>query len=170
MMALSGLALGLPLLFSLVACGYQLAGSGELPGGINTIAVSVLKNRTGQSGLETEVTNALIDELTRRRQDLVVSADRADAILSGSIDSLSTEALTRTGALTASERRLVITASLTLKDRNGEILWQRSSLRAEQAYAVTSDRFISDRNRLLAIGEVSRRLAEYTYERLTDTF
>lgn len=152
------------------ACGYHFAGSGQLPDGVHTIGVRMLTNRTAESGLETEVTNALIDELTRRRQDLVVDVDHADAVLSGTIDSLATETLSRSGLLTATERRLVITASLVLKDRQGEILWQRSRLSAEQAYAVTNDAAQSERNRQRAIVDAARRLAEYTYERLTDTF
>lgn len=152
------------------ACGYHFAGSGQLPGEAQTIGVRVLSNKTAESGLETELTNALIDELTRRRQDLVVEVDRADAVLSGTIDSVATETLSRSGPLTATERRLVITASLVLKDRQGEILWQRSQLRAEQAYAVTNDAAQSERNRRLAIVDAARRLAEYTFERLTDTF
>lgn len=154
----------------LSACGYRFAGSGRLPDGVQTIGVQMLTNRTAESGLETQVTNALIDELTRRRQSSVVDVDQADAVLSGTIDSLATETLSRSGLLTATERRLVITASLVLKDRHGEILWQRSRLRAEQAYAVTTDVTQSERNRRLAIGDVARRLAEYAYERLTDTF
>jgi outer membrane lipopolysaccharide assembly protein LptE/RlpB len=151
-------------------CGYQLAGKGELPGKVDTIAVSMLANRTAESGLETKVTNALIDELTRRRQDLVVSTERADAVLSGTIDALSATTVARSGTLTAAERKVVITVSLTLKDRKGGVLWQGQRLTAEQAYPVADTKPHTETNRRAAIAQVAQRLAEYAYERLTDSF
>lgn len=147
-----------------------MAGSGQLPGDAKTIAVTVFTNRSLESGLETTVTNAMIDELTRRRQDMVVPADQADVILSGTIDGLTTETLSRSAALTAVERRLVITASMTLRDRDGNVLWQGRRLRAEQAYPVSRNRAATETSRRLAIGQVAQRMAEYVYERLTDAF
>ncbi|MFZ1983062.1 MAG: LptE family protein [Desulfatitalea sp.] len=161
---------GLALAWLLCGCGYQLAGKGELPGKVDTIAVSMLANRSAESGLETKVTNALIDELTRRRQGLVVATDRADAVLSGTIDALSATTVARSGTLTAAERKVVITVSLTLKDRKGEVLWQGQGLTAEQAYPVADTKPRTEANRRAAMAQVAQRLAEYAYERLTDSF
>ena len=133
-------------------------------------AVTMLVNRSGESGLEAKVTNALLDEITRRRQDLVVSVEQADAILSGTIDNLSTQTAARSGTLTATERKVVITVSLTLKDRNGEVLWQGARLVAEQAFPVADTKPQTESNRRAAMNEVAKRLAEYAYERLTDNF
>ena len=163
---MAGLALGM----LLAGCGYHMAGPGELPGKANTIAVTMLVNRSGESGYEAKVTNALLDEIIRRRQDLVVSVAQADAILSGTIDSLSTQTAARTGTLTAAERKVVITVSLTLKDRKGEILWQGPGLTAEQAFPVADSKPQTESNRRAALNEVARRVAEYAYERLTDNF
>lgn len=154
----------------LLACGYQLAGSGELPKGVNTIAVQVLANHTAESGLETTITNAVIDELTRRRQDLVVGVERADGILSGTINRLTTSTSARSDLLTAVERRLIVTVSFVLKDPSGKVLWQGRQLSAEQAYAVGESKAATEMNRRLAIGIVAQRLAEYLFERLTDSF
>ncbi|RJQ68768.1 MAG: hypothetical protein C4519_22600 [Desulfobacteraceae bacterium] len=153
----------------LAACGYRLAGSGRLPGDVSTIAVSVLTNRTALSGLESIVTNALVDEFTRRRQNLLVDADRADAVLTGSIDALATETVARSGTLTALQRRMVITASLVLKNRNGLVLWEQQ-ITAEETYTVDALRPETDRNLRLASAQAAQRLAEYAYARLTDTF
>jgi outer membrane lipopolysaccharide assembly protein LptE/RlpB len=153
-----------------VSCGYHLSGTGKLPGDVQTIGVSVLTNRTALSGLETIVTGALVDELTRRRQDLVVSADQSDAVLTGTIDALRTETLTRSSTLTAVERRMTITASFILKDRTGKVLWRGQRLTADQAYTVDNLRAETDRNLRVASTLVAQRLAEYVYERLTDAF
>ncbi len=152
------------------ACGYSFVGSGDLPGGIETIAVSVLENRTGETGIEITVTNALIDELTRRHQDMVVDRAEADAVLSGTINALSSSTVTRTSLLNAVERRLVIVASLTLKSADGTLLWERSNLRVEQDYAVGDIQAETSAERRAAINQAAQRLAEYAYERLTDSF
>ncbi len=154
----------------LTACGYQFAGPGQLPGGVQTIAVEVFTNRSAESGLETTLTNAVIDEMTRRRQDLVVGPKEADAVLSGTIDRLSTATLSRGGTLTAVERRVIMTASFVLKDRGGKVVWQVRGLSAEQAYSVGDSKAATDLNKRLAIGQVSERLAEYLFERLTGAF
>lgn len=154
----------------LTACGYSLAGPGQLPGGVQTIAVEVFTNRSAESGLETTLTNAVIDEMTRRRQDLVVGLNEADAVLSGTIDRLSTATLSRGGTLTAVERRVIMAASFVLKDRGGKVVWQASGLSAEQAYPVGDSKAATDLNKRLAIGRVSERLAEYLFERLTGAF
>jgi len=154
----------------LAACGYRISGGGRLPGGIKTIAVEVFTNRSAESGLETTLTNAVIDELTRRRPEVVVAVEGADGILSGTIDRLTSGTLARGGTLTAVERNLVIMASFVLKDRSGKVLWQGRQLKAEQAYAVGENKASTDMNRRLAAGLVSERLAEYLFERLTDAF
>jgi outer membrane lipopolysaccharide assembly protein LptE/RlpB len=154
----------------LVACGYRMAGPGQLPGESKTLAVTMLVNRSGESGLEAKVTNALLDEITRRHENMLVPEGRADAILSGTIDKLSTRTAARSGTLTAAERKVVISISLTLKDRTGEVLWQGSQITAEQAFPVAETKPQTESNRRAAINQVTQRLAEYAYERLTDSF
>ncbi len=164
------LGMGLALAMLLAGCGYRMAGPGELPGKSKTVAVTMLVNHSGESGLEARVTNALLDELTRRRQDWVVSAEQADAVLSGTIDKLSTQTAARTSTLTAAERMVVLTVSLTLKSRNGEVLWQGKGLTAEQAFPVGDAKPQTESNRRAALNEVAKRVAEYACDRLTDNF
>jgi hypothetical protein len=154
----------------LVGCGYRLAGSGQLPGKVKTIAVQVFENRTAESGLETTVTNAVIDELTRRRQDLVVESGRAEALLSGTVTRLTASTVSRSGTLTAQERKVVITAAFVLKGSDGTVLWQRGAIHADQAYAVEESKSATEMNKRLAIGLAAQRLAEYLFESLTDAF
>lgn len=134
------------------------------------MAVQLLRNRTAESGLETTVTNAVIDELTRRRQDLVVETKQAEGILSGTINRLTTATIARSGTLTALERKAVLSASFVLKDPDGKVLWQRETISAEQAYAVEESKSATEMNKRLAIGLAAQRLAEYLYVSLTDAF
>jgi outer membrane lipopolysaccharide assembly protein LptE/RlpB len=158
----AGLALG---------CGYQLAGRGELPGNVQTIAVRMLKNRSSETGVETLVTNALINELNRRRQGSVIAVERADAVLDGTIQSLSWDTISHRGINTASERRVYATVALTLTDRSGNVLWERSGLQAEQAYIVVDgDKTRTEFNRRQAIAALAEKMAGYVYRRMTDNF
>lgn len=153
------------------ACGYQFAGRGDLPGGIQTLAVQVLENRSSETGIETIVTGALVNELNRRRQGSVVNVAKADAVLSGTIESIAWGTVTRSGINTASERRVHATLSLTLTDNSGNVLWKRSGLKAAQAYAVAAGKKTETENsRRQAISALSEQMAEYVYRRLTDNF
>jgi hypothetical protein len=155
----------------IVSCGYRVGGGagGALPGDIATIGVSVVGNRTALSGLEAIVTNALVDEFTRRRPNMVTDAQSADAVLTGSIDSISTGTVARRGTLTALERRMVLTVSLILRDRKGQTLWTQT-LTAQETYFVNDQASQTDTNLRMAAALAARRLGEYAYERLTDAF
>jgi len=165
------------LLFALIAtglltgCGYRLAGRGELPGNTQTISVRMLENRSSETGVETLITNALINELNRRRRGSVVNADRADAVLAGTIESITWDTVSHSGINTASERRVYATISLTLTDRSGKVLWKRTGLTGEQAYTVVNDnKSATEFNRRQAISILAGQVAENVYRRLTDNF
>jgi outer membrane lipopolysaccharide assembly protein LptE/RlpB len=155
----------------LIGCGYRLAGRGELPGKVQSIAVRMLENRSSETGVETLITNALINELNRRRHGAVSAPDRADAVLAGTIDSLSWDTVAHRGVNTAAERKVYATISLTLTDRSGKVLWQRSGLSGSQAYTVVSDnKTATELNRRQAVSVLAEQVAENAYRRLTDNF
>lgn len=155
---------------TLAACGYRLAGSGELPGGVERIAINLLVNRSTENGIETTITNALIDEFTRRQQ-AVVPVQEAQATVSGTINSISWDTLSRRGVNAATERRVDVMISLVLKGMDGKVLWQSSGLTAKQAYAVVSgDKPATDANRRQAIELAVQRIAETAYRRMVDNF
>ena len=64
-------------------CGYHFAGEGSLPGNIRSIGVSMLANRTAETGVESIFTNDIIYEITRAKKVLLTSTDQADATLTG---------------------------------------------------------------------------------------
>lgn len=156
----------------LSACGYQFAGRGDLPGGIERIAVHVLENRSSETGIEIAITNALINEFNHRRQGSVVGADSADGVLKGTIDSIVWGTISRRGINTASERRVTATLSLTLTDDMGKVLWKRSGISAAEAYEVSQDgnKTITEGNRRQAISMLSEQMAEFVYRQLVDNF
>lgn len=152
----------------LSACGYRFAGGGSLPSGIKTVCVTMLTNRTSETGVENTFTNDLIYEFTRNGK--IASIDKADALLSGVVKSMSIKTISRSGAQTSIERRVTITLDLKLTDNDGRIIWSVKGVSGNEAYDVASDKLSTEQNRRSAISTLSERLAEKVYNSLTEDF
>ena len=160
----------LPIFFS--ACGYRFTGGGSFPAGIKSICVVTLENRTSETGAENIFTNDLIYEVTRDNKVVLTSKDKAEALLSGIIQSMSIETISRKGAHSSLslERRVTITVDVKLTDPNGKVIWYASDVSANEAYDVMSDKLATEQKRKGAISALSKRLAEKLYARITDDF
>ena len=159
-------------LFCLTACGYRFSGSGDFPEGVNYIFIEVLENRTSKIGVERIVTNQLIFEFSRQRQDSLVSnLEKADAVLKGTINSIRTQTISRVDAGIANEREVIMTVDLRMiKKDGGTVIWAAGGLSDREAYDVDSVKIETDRNEELAIGRLSERISERIFNRLTDDF
>ena len=156
------------LLFS--ACGYRFAGSGNLPGGAQTIAIEIFENRTPETGLENILTNDLIYEFTRRGRSVQKKSKDADAILTGVIESERITTISRQAEQRPLARRVEITVSLKLTGSDGGVKWFASNVSAFEDYDVATDTQVTNINKRQAIENLSKRLAERVYNRLTDNF
>jgi len=152
------------------ACGYKFTGGGSFPAGIKSICVVTLENRTSETGAENIFTNDLIYEVTRDNKVLLTTKDKADALLSGIIKSMSIQTISRTGTHTSLERRVTITIDVKLTDPNGKVIWYANDVSANEAYDVMSDKLATEQKRRDAISALSKRLAEKLYARITDDF
>ena len=153
-------------------CGYQFSGSGSYPAGGSQIFITILENRSGETGVESTFTNDLIYEFTRnRKESLAPDRSSADGILTGTIVSLSVENIARANVSTAVERRVTGTLNLQLASPAGRVLWSSGNIVERQAYdVVAGNRRATDQNKSDAIGIVSQKLAETAFNRLTDDF
>jgi len=156
----------------LTACGYHFAGSGSFPAGVSRVFITILENRSAETGAESIFTNDLIYEFTRnRKESLVQERSSADAILTGAIVSLSVENISRSTVSTAVERRVTGTMNLRLESSDGRILWSSGNIVERQAYAVVNgNKTATDQNKSDAIAVLSSKLAESAFNRLTDNF
>ena len=156
----------------IVGCGYRFAGSGSYPANVERIFITILENKTAETGVETTFTNDLIYEFTRnRKESLAQDRSTADAILTGTIVRLAVNNIARTSASTAVERRVTGTLRLQLKTPDGRLLWTSGDIVERQAYTVVSgNKTATDRNKTEAIAVVSEKLAESAFYRLTDDF
>lgn len=150
-------------------CAYKFAGGGDLPGSVKKVSISVLENKTAESGIENMITNDLIYEFTRNGK-VVAKIDDADAYLTGTIESANDEAISHKGDHVSLERRVTVVLGLKLKDRSGNIVWTGKDIAADQAFAVMADKIATENERRKAIAVLSKRLAENVYNRLTDNF
>ena len=111
-------------LICISGCGYHFSGSGSYPAGVKLIFVTLLENRTAETGVESTFTNDLIYEFTRnRKESLTRKRSSADGILSGTIARLAVANITRTSISTAKERRVTGTLTLRLESPDGRLLW-----------------------------------------------
>ncbi len=152
------------------ACGYRFAGGGNLPNGIRSIRIQILENRTAETGVESLFTNDLIYEITKNRKAILTSSQDADATLTGVIESIRSETISRAGQLTAIEKRVTAVVDLKLTDPGGKLIWSAKGVSENEAYDASGDKQLSERNKRTAIEALSKRLAEKIYRRLTDDF
>ncbi len=133
----------LAVLLGLGGCGYHTLGAAtHLPPGLRTLAVPVFANDTNSYGTETAMTSAVIREFNARTQFRVVpQADKdADAVLDGTILKESVAPLTYNASTQQSSSFLItMVISVTLKDRDGKVLYQNNNYVFRQQYQSTTD-------------------------------
>jgi outer membrane lipopolysaccharide assembly protein LptE/RlpB len=136
------LTLTLILLFA-TACGYHTAGHAvTLPADVQTIAIPAFVNRTQTYKIEQRLTAAVVQEMVTRTHYHILNepSDSADATLRGIVISTSTSPLTydsQTGR--ASSALVVVTAKVTLTDRQGKVLYENPSYLFREEYQVSQE-------------------------------
>ena len=154
----------------LFSCGYRFTGGGDLPEGIKSVYVKTLKNRTSETGIENIITDDIIYEFTRSRKAGVTEEERAEALLSGVVSSLTIGTVSRQDSHTSRERRITVAVDLKLIGNDGKRIWTQKGISANEAYNVSSNKSSTEHNKREAIKILSKRLAEKAYNRLTDNF
>ncbi len=156
--------------FVFIACGYKFAGSGTFPDGVRSIYITIFENRTRETGIEKLFTDDLIDEFIRKSEDVLAGRrENAEAILSGVIGGMSIETIFHTGTDTSDEREVTIWVSIKLRDRQKKIIWA-NVVHQSHTYPVGLTSLETERNLRDAIIELSERLAEKAFNRLTSDF
>ena len=164
------------MLVALVAsgCGYAFegaAGTGTMPGDVKSVHVSVLENRTFETGVENRFTNDLAYEFTRSPSVSLAGKAEADAVLSGVIRSMTVDTIAHTTVGLSAERRVTVIVDLALRGRDGQILWAANGLSEREEYEVnTGDKYQTEQLRRVAIDKLSRRFAEKVYLGLSSNF
>jgi len=157
-------------LLGLAACGYHFSGGGELPGGIRTVNIGIFENRTGETGIGTLLTNHLVNQFTRFDSVEIVEKDKAEAILTGTIKGTRIRTIAHESPNQPEERRITLYIDVELTSPDGRRLWSANDITASDFYDISAEKIRSERNKKSAITELSERVAERIYYRLTDRF
>ena len=121
-------------------CGYALAGHGSsLPPSIKTIGIPVFVNSTTVFNVETLLTEKVRREfIGRGKYKVLPQATEVDAVLSGTITSISIAPVSFTPNQLASRYTITMTARIELRQTTGTLLWENPGLVSRQEYEATS--------------------------------
>jgi hypothetical protein len=151
-------------------CGYNFAGTGEITSGVDTVFVSVFKNKSSLLGIENDFTDSLIREFTRRRAGSLVEEGRADAIFSGVIQSISTDTASHRDEYKSVERRVRVTLSGRLVSRDGRTVWASDRISENEVYLVEAEKSATDQNLRRAVRKLSEDLAQRMFNQMAARF
>lgn len=136
------IAVFLTALFGLAGCGYHTLGAAtHLPPDLRTLSVPVFKNDTDSYGTETALTSAVISEFNARTSYRVMPQSAADAgaVLLGTILKESIAPLTYNATTQQSSSYLItMVIAVTLKDRDGQVLYRNDNYVFRQQYQSTT--------------------------------
>lgn len=139
------------------------------PADVRTVAVPIFDNRTFETGLERQITDAVIKEIHARTPYQVVTEAEADTLLVGAVMTVrKTELSNQQGSGLAQELLRTVTISFTWKDlRSGRILAQRLDFEASDVYIAS--RPINEREEI-AEWAVAEELARDIVSNMRDTW
>lgn len=136
-------ALAVLSLFMTLSCGYHTVGHNTtIPENVQTIAIPAFVNQTQTFKIEQMLTSAVVREMiTRTHYHVISRADSdADATLRGAVLSASTTPMTydsKTGR--AASLLVVISMKVSLKDKDGKVLFENPSYLFREQYEVSRD-------------------------------
>ncbi|MFP4225826.1 MAG: LPS assembly lipoprotein LptE [Desulfobacterales bacterium] len=167
--SISGVSV-LLILICVAACGYHFSGGGDLPEGIQTVSIGIFENRSGETGIETLLTNDLVNQFTRFENIRIVDRSEAEARLTGTIKNARIRTIAHKSPTQPAERRITLFLDVELRDPEGKKIWSANDISASDAYDVAPEKWRTEQNKKSAIAVLSERVAERIYYRLTDRF
>jgi hypothetical protein len=136
-MKLSRSVLLLVVLLAHTGCGYSLAGRGSfLPAYIQRIGVPVFENETAVFDLNRLVTERVRSEfIGRGKYTIVPESTGVDALLTGTIASVTLTPVAFNTNQQATRYALVLTARVEFKDmRANKVLWSNASMQYREEF------------------------------------
>ncbi len=151
-------------------CGYKFTGGGELPKGVQTIYLDLFENRSREVDLETQLANDLTNEFILKRKKALVAENKAEAILTGTIVSVSSSTISQTKKGASVEQTVRMVVDVELHNRQGKMIWSRKKITDDEEYFIGGNRSETDINHQEALAELTERMAEQIYNMLTEDF
>jgi outer membrane lipopolysaccharide assembly protein LptE/RlpB len=131
-----GRALALGVLAAAVAgCGYSFRGT--LPEHIQTVAVPIFVNKTGEPKLGSVLTNGVLEAFSTNGRLRVVRREDADAVLEGEVIGYSVASISYDSNANVRQYRLTVTMNLKLLDmKKSGVLFEEHNLREKADFQV----------------------------------
>jgi outer membrane lipopolysaccharide assembly protein LptE/RlpB len=159
---------------ALAGCGYHTVGSAtHLPPGLKTLAVPLFTTQTNANHTEIALTDAVLREFAARTRFRVVPADGldADAVLHGTILKQYSAPLTyNTTTQQSSSYLITLVISVTLKDRDGRLLYENKNYVYREQYQTTSDLPTFIQEDPVAMERLSRHFASQLVSDVLESF
>jgi outer membrane lipopolysaccharide assembly protein LptE/RlpB len=158
--------------FLSAGCGYHARGrETNLPPEIHSLAISIFANRTDETGIETDVTRALVEKFISSKRLTVATQDSADALLTGTVRNFVATPVAVTSATQVStEYRATLTVEYSFQAvKDGKVLY-REAISDWRNYPVVTDLNTTEQYKREAIRAISALLAERIHELILGGF
>jgi hypothetical protein len=145
---------------------------GEFPEGITSLAIIPLKNKTTEPNLTSIFASALHREFIFRHEVEIVTEEKAQALLQGSITSIyiGSAAYDALGRVTEYQVTIGLDLSLIRQGKGGAILWRGDKIQGSWHYIASSDIMVNEGNKNSAILKIADDLAEKIYIMIKERF
>jgi hypothetical protein len=163
-----------PMLISLAACGYHVAGHADLvPKEIKTVSVPAFGNVTTRYKLTDRLPGAIAREfISRTRYRVVPDQNAADAILRGAVlnyQFFPTSFDPKTGRASGVEMHVLLQVSL-VERASGKILFNRPSFDVRERYQISTDPAVYFEESDAALNRVSQQVARQVVTAILENF
>lgn len=169
----SCLSLLLPLIFAISGCGYHVGEIKPSPmRRVTTLAVNTFKNETVIPRLEAQTADAVVKQFQQDGTYRIDSADRADAVIEGTIESVERQPyrVLSSNVLQTSEFELILTVRYRVFDRvTGAILMEGKAIGKTPFFSdsdVVNSDLVTDQNMNYPIA--AERMAENLVSKVSE--
>lgn len=132
--------------------------------------ISIFANKSYRAGLETIVTQSVIEEFARRSGGNLVNDATADFTLSGAVLSYEVFPVAYTAVDRIGAYRATLKVAATLSEKQtGKVIW-KGEVGGNQEYPANVDLALQRNSEAAAINEISRRLAEQMHVKMQEDF
>jgi len=167
----------------LMGCGYTFRADGEMMGlKLDSLAIPLMSSTSSELGFEADFTRIIRDEFISNVKILLVSVDKAQAVLSGRIYDITTEPLsfeqtqvtvggsTSTFSVTSSRRLIIKLDAKLTESASGKVIWHDSAMVERSSFNVGTDPLENRFNRQQAVEEIARLMARRIFLKTVERF
>ncbi|MEN6620224.1 MAG: LptE family protein [Smithella sp.] len=157
----------------IIACGYTFAPQGDyIDKRIVNIYVAQFDNKTAQAEIENYVRSAFIDQFIQTsRFKIVENVEQADAIIKGSVLTLTTAPLSYRSSTLAAEERATMTLDVTFREKeSGKDIWKSPNISGTVDYTVESNINLLPATRKAAYNKLASDTAEKIFNLMMSGF